>query len=160
MLTRNRSFYKRSTPTGNMNRTSLRPPRITPAPPPSLTPSDSAASSPHGVPGSGWRRSFFRTAVFRSSTQEQQAAVMRVGAAALAGGVFGVVGTLCFFLAFGTDYWLVASDNCGSYATPTPPTVDKDANKTEVRRESGERSWLKWDVRNLICVCVHNTLRC
>ncbi|XP_024139633.1 transmembrane protein 182 [Oryzias melastigma] len=60
---------------------------------------------------------------------------MRVGAAALVGGVFGVVGTLCFFLAFGTDYWLVASDNCGSYATPTPPTVDKDANKTEMASE-------------------------
>lgn len=58
---------------------------------------------------------------------------MRVGAAALAGGMFGVVGTLCFFLAFGTDYWLVASDDCGSY-TSQSPTVDNDANKTEVRR--------------------------
>uniref|UniRef100_A0A8C2WBZ4 Transmembrane protein 182 n=1 Tax=Cyclopterus lumpus TaxID=8103 RepID=A0A8C2WBZ4_CYCLU len=34
---------------------------------------------------------------------------MRVGAATLAGGIFGLVGTLCFFLAFGTDYWLVAT---------------------------------------------------
>ncbi|KAK7899516.1 hypothetical protein WMY93_020369 [Mugilogobius chulae] len=38
---------------------------------------------------------------------------MKVGAAALSGGVLGVLGTLCFFLAFATDYWLVASDNCG-----------------------------------------------
>ncbi|KAL6117959.1 uncharacterized protein ACO6RY_15646 [Pungitius sinensis] len=49
---------------------------------------------------------------------------MRVGAATLAGGLLGLVGTLCFFLAFGTDYWLVASDNCG-------PMVIKDANGTE-----------------------------
>ncbi|XP_022060861.1 transmembrane protein 182-like [Acanthochromis polyacanthus] len=59
---------------------------------------------------------------------------MRVGAAALAGGIFGAVGTLCFLLAFGTDYWLVASDNCGPYTWPTLPTPagDKDVNGTEV----------------------------
>lgn len=59
---------------------------------------------------------------------------MRVGAAALSGGIFGVIGTLCFFLAFGTDYWLVASDNCGPYRwqTQTTPMGDKDANRTEV----------------------------
>lgn len=56
---------------------------------------------------------------------------MRVGAAALAGGVFGALGTLCFFLAFGTDYWLVASDNCGQ--TETVLRVDKDANGTEIQ---------------------------
>lgn len=57
-----------------------------------------------------------------------------MGAAALAGGIFGAVGTLCFFLAFGTDYWLVASDNCGPYTwlTHTTPTGEKDANGTEV----------------------------
>ncbi|XP_068182316.1 transmembrane protein 182-like [Antennarius striatus] len=60
---------------------------------------------------------------------------MRVGAAALAGGIFGAVGTLCFFLAFSTDYWLVASDNCGPYAWPTriTPTGEKDANGTEIQ---------------------------
>ncbi|XP_063343843.1 transmembrane protein 182-like [Pelmatolapia mariae] len=59
---------------------------------------------------------------------------MRVGAAALSGGIFGVIGTLCFFLAFGTDYWLVASDNCGPYRWPTQttPMGDKDANRTEM----------------------------
>lgn len=57
-----------------------------------------------------------------------------MGAAALAGGIFGAVGTLCFFLAFGTDYWLVASDNCGPYTWPTQTTLtgEKDANGTEV----------------------------
>lgn len=59
---------------------------------------------------------------------------MKVGAAALVGGIFGVLGTLCFVLAFGTDYWLVASDNCGAYtwSTETTPTGEKDANGTEV----------------------------
>lgn len=57
-----------------------------------------------------------------------------MGAAALAGGIFGAVGTLCFVLAFGTDYWLVASDNCGPYTWPTQTTLmgEKDANGTEV----------------------------
>ncbi|XP_061644570.1 transmembrane protein 182-like isoform X2 [Phyllopteryx taeniolatus] len=59
---------------------------------------------------------------------------MRVGAAALAGGIFGALGTVCFFLAFGTDYWLVASDNCGPYTWPTAETtVEKDANDTELQ---------------------------
>ncbi|XP_029968123.1 transmembrane protein 182-like [Salarias fasciatus] len=59
---------------------------------------------------------------------------MRVGAAALAGGVFGVIGTLCFFLAFGTDYWLLASDNCGPYTWPTETTtaVGNGTNATEI----------------------------
>lgn len=57
-----------------------------------------------------------------------------MGAAALAGGIFGALGTLCFFLAFGTDYWLVASDNCEPYAWPTQATLtgETDANGTEV----------------------------
>ncbi|KAJ3588333.1 hypothetical protein NHX12_011926 [Muraenolepis orangiensis] len=40
---------------------------------------------------------------------------MRVGAAALSAGLCGGLGTLCFLLAFGTDYWLLASDNCGPH---------------------------------------------
>lgn len=57
-----------------------------------------------------------------------------MGAAALAGGIFGVVGTLCFLLSFGTDYWLIASDNCELYALPTKTTLkwDKDGSGTEV----------------------------
>lgn len=53
----------------------------------------------------------------------------------MAGGIFGAVGTLCFLLAFGTDYWLVASDNCGPYTWPTltTPAGDKDANGTEIQ---------------------------
>lgn len=58
---------------------------------------------------------------------------MRVGAATLAGGIFGILGTLCFCVAFGTDYWLVASDNCGPYTWPTQTTLmGTDANGTEI----------------------------
>lgn len=54
---------------------------------------------------------------------------MKVGAAAFAGGILGVVGTLCFFLAFATDYWLVASDNCGPREMLK---VSQDENGTEI----------------------------
>lgn len=58
---------------------------------------------------------------------------MKVGAAALAGGIFGALGTLCLFLAFGTDYWLVGRDDCGPLRQPTPTTPrETDANGTQV----------------------------
>lgn len=46
-----------------------------------------------------------------------------------------MIGTLCFFLAFGTDYWLLASDNCGPYAWPTETTaaVGNRTNATEIQ---------------------------
>ncbi|CAN9514757.1 unnamed protein product [Ophioblennius macclurei] len=59
---------------------------------------------------------------------------MRVGAAALAGGIFGVIGTLCFFLAFGTDYWLLASDNCGPHTWPTETTTSVVGNNTNATK--------------------------
>ncbi|KAM3866747.1 transmembrane protein 182-like [Diretmus argenteus] len=59
---------------------------------------------------------------------------MRVGAVALAAGMFGGLGTLCFLLAFGTDYWLLASDNCGPHTWQSKPTLreENDTNGTEV----------------------------
>ncbi|XP_030225163.1 transmembrane protein 182 isoform X2 [Gadus morhua] len=56
---------------------------------------------------------------------------MRVGAAALAAGLCGGLGTLCFLLAFGTDYWLLASDNCGPYARQMRPGGGAVGNGTE-----------------------------
>uniref|UniRef100_A0A3B5LWX4 Uncharacterized protein n=1 Tax=Xiphophorus couchianus TaxID=32473 RepID=A0A3B5LWX4_9TELE len=41
---------------------------------------------------------------------------MKIGAAALAGGTFGVVGALCFLVAFSTDYWLVAPREAAAVA--------------------------------------------
>ncbi|XP_053329919.1 transmembrane protein 182-like [Spea bombifrons] len=39
---------------------------------------------------------------------------MKVGIAALVAGFFGGIGVLLFFTAFGTDYWLLATENCGT----------------------------------------------
>lgn len=142
-----------STLTGNLTRTGLLLPKITPVPP-CLTASLTEVSFPHstqhdrewqGEPGyffgTGtrqrvaerasvrcWGLTVVKTEIWGERAQFRRflAGVMKVGAAALAGGIFGAVGTLCFFLAFGTDYWLVASDNCGPYTWP------KDANGTEV----------------------------
>ncbi|XP_063287907.1 transmembrane protein 182-like [Pelobates fuscus] len=38
---------------------------------------------------------------------------MKVGIVALVAGLIGGVGILLFFTAFGTDYWLLATENCG-----------------------------------------------
>ncbi|KPP63385.1 transmembrane protein 182-like [Scleropages formosus] len=40
---------------------------------------------------------------------------MKAGVAALLAGVVGAIGVLCFLVAFGTDYWLLASDDCEGY---------------------------------------------
>ncbi|OCT67625.1 hypothetical protein XELAEV_18038926mg [Xenopus laevis] len=37
---------------------------------------------------------------------------MKVGIAALAAGIIGGIGVLLFLIAFGTDYWLLATENC------------------------------------------------
>ena len=58
---------------------------------------------------------------------------MRVGVAALAAGLCGGLGTLCFLLAFGTDYWLLASDDCGPHTWQGRPRGDGAVgNGTEV----------------------------
>ncbi|KAF7227743.1 transmembrane protein 182 [Nothobranchius furzeri] len=61
---------------------------------------------------------------------------MRVGAAALAGGTLGVLGTLCLIVAFATDYWLLVKENCWYHPAQTTMTLSKDTNSTEV--QSGE----------------------
>lgn len=38
---------------------------------------------------------------------------MKAGIAGLAAGILGGTGVLLFLVAFGTDYWLLASDTCG-----------------------------------------------
>ncbi|XP_028671784.1 transmembrane protein 182-like [Erpetoichthys calabaricus] len=49
---------------------------------------------------------------------------MKVRIAALIAGTLGALGVLCFLTAFGTDYWLMASENCGR---PTHPTSDSSS---------------------------------
>ncbi|KAJ1198744.1 hypothetical protein NDU88_002583 [Pleurodeles waltl] len=40
---------------------------------------------------------------------------MKVGVAALCAGIVGGVGVLLFLTAFGTDYWLLATEDCGIF---------------------------------------------
>lgn len=40
---------------------------------------------------------------------------MKVGVAALAAGLLGGTGVLFFLIAFGTDYWLLATETCGVF---------------------------------------------
>lgn len=40
---------------------------------------------------------------------------MKVGVAALAAGILGSTGILLFLIAFGTDYWLLATETCGVF---------------------------------------------
>lgn len=40
---------------------------------------------------------------------------MKAGVAALAAGIFGSTGVLLFLIAFGTDYWLLATETCGIF---------------------------------------------
>ncbi|XP_073454197.1 transmembrane protein 182-like [Aquarana catesbeiana] len=46
---------------------------------------------------------------------------MKVGIAALIAGLIGGVGVLLFLVAFGTDYWLLATENCGGREGPITP---------------------------------------
>lgn len=64
---------------------------------------------------------------------------MKFGAAALSGGVLGVLGTLCLFVAFGTDYWLVASDDCRT-TERLAPTPDENGTVIPVEEPLGPSS--------------------
>ncbi|KAF1471801.1 hypothetical protein FQV17_0014810, partial [Megadyptes antipodes antipodes] len=48
---------------------------------------------------------------------------MKAGVAALAAGILGSTGVLLFLIAFGTDYWLLATETCGA---ETPTEVRKE----------------------------------
>ncbi|KAB5571125.1 hypothetical protein PHYPO_G00221410 [Pangasianodon hypophthalmus] len=57
---------------------------------------------------------------------------MKIGVAALVGGLLGVPGFLCFLLAFSTDYWLLASDDCGWFKQLRATTYNvTQTNSTE-----------------------------
>ncbi|XP_072520234.1 transmembrane protein 182-like [Salminus brasiliensis] len=60
---------------------------------------------------------------------------MKTGVAALVGGLLGGLGVLCFLVAFGTDYWLLASDDCGGLrqldTTLRTVSAEKQDNSTE-----------------------------
>ncbi|XP_076878812.1 transmembrane protein 182-like [Brachyhypopomus gauderio] len=60
---------------------------------------------------------------------------MKTGVASLAAGLVGGLGLLCFLLAFSTDYWLVASEDCGRVRRvlegPAVPGSEEHVNSTE-----------------------------
>ncbi|KAK1804214.1 hypothetical protein P4O66_020255 [Electrophorus voltai] len=59
---------------------------------------------------------------------------MKTGVAALAAGLVGGLGVLCFLLAFSTDYWLLASNKCVGLRKESSSMVGikEQANSTEV----------------------------
>lgn len=57
---------------------------------------------------------------------------MKIGVAALVGGLLGVPGFLCFLLAFGTDYWLLAHEDCVFKQPRTTTYTVAQINSTEV----------------------------
>uniref|UniRef100_A0A8C4SX51 Transmembrane protein 182-like n=1 Tax=Erpetoichthys calabaricus TaxID=27687 RepID=A0A8C4SX51_ERPCA len=77
---------------------------------------------------------------------------MKVRIAALIAGTLGALGVLCFLTAFGTDYWLMASENCGR---PTHPTSDSSSARGSSNGEEVETTfhhegffWRCWFQRN------------
>ncbi|KAM4695703.1 transmembrane protein 182-like [Rhinophrynus dorsalis] len=50
---------------------------------------------------------------------------MKVGIAALVAGIVGGAGVLLFLIAFGTDYWLLATENCGLPDDLSPPAENE-----------------------------------
>ncbi|KAI4886917.1 hypothetical protein NFI96_030433 [Prochilodus magdalenae] len=61
---------------------------------------------------------------------------MKTGVAALTGGLLGGLGVLCFLVAFGTDYWLLASDDCGGLG-PMKTTLHTVSTKEEANSTEG-----------------------
>jgi hypothetical protein len=40
---------------------------------------------------------------------------MKIGTTALVAGIVGAIGVTLFLVAFGTEYWLLATETCGSF---------------------------------------------
>ncbi|XP_074456848.1 transmembrane protein 182-like isoform X3 [Larus michahellis] len=61
---------------------------------------------------------------------------MKAGVAALAAGILGGTGVLLFLIAFGTDYWLLATETCGIFERGNSTLQAGEAETlTEVRKE-------------------------
>ncbi|XP_076203173.1 transmembrane protein 182-like isoform X2 [Aptenodytes patagonicus] len=61
---------------------------------------------------------------------------MKAGVAALAAGILGGTGVLLFLIAFGTDYWLLATETCGVFERRNSTLQTGEAETpTEVRKE-------------------------
>ncbi|XP_051642568.1 transmembrane protein 182-like isoform X2 [Manacus candei] len=61
---------------------------------------------------------------------------MKAGIAALAAGILGGTGVLLFLVAFGTDYWLLATETCGVFEHENSTLSTGEAEMpTETRKE-------------------------
>ncbi|GAB0194835.1 transmembrane protein 182-like [Grus japonensis] len=61
---------------------------------------------------------------------------MKAGVAALTAGILGGTGVLLFLIAFGTDYWLLATETCGVFEHGNSTLRTREAEMpTEVRKE-------------------------
>ncbi|XP_027501119.1 transmembrane protein 182-like isoform X2 [Corapipo altera] len=61
---------------------------------------------------------------------------MKAGIAALAAGILGGTGVLLFLVAFGTDYWLLATETCGVFEHENSTLSTGEAETpTETRKE-------------------------
>ncbi|KAF7244815.1 hypothetical protein EYD10_08960 [Varanus komodoensis] len=58
---------------------------------------------------------------------------MKIKIAAFLAGIFGVLGVLLFLVAFGTDYWILATERCGGFDTD-----NSTHHPEEVEREDSE----------------------
>ncbi|KAM9323831.1 transmembrane protein 182-like [Gastrophryne carolinensis] len=68
---------------------------------------------------------------------------MKVGIAALVAGLIGGVGVLLLLFAFGTDYWLLATETCGG--TPlTEPQNDTEAGASPLYFHHEGFFWRCW----------------
>ncbi|KAG8448387.1 hypothetical protein GDO86_015470 [Hymenochirus boettgeri] len=54
---------------------------------------------------------------------------MKGGIAALAAGIIGGIGVLLFLTAFGTDYWLLATENCGISSDNSSPAENSTTSE-------------------------------
>ncbi|KAJ6663204.1 hypothetical protein lerEdw1_010340 [Lerista edwardsae] len=57
---------------------------------------------------------------------------MKIKIVAFIAGIFGVLGVLLFLVAFGTDYWLLATETCRGL---------EPANSTHRPEEDGREEW-------------------
>ncbi|CAM4615651.1 transmembrane protein 182-like [Caretta caretta] len=61
---------------------------------------------------------------------------MKAGIPAFIAGILGGIGVLLFLIAFGTDYWLLATETCGIFETENKTLhTTKDEVLSEVRKE-------------------------
>ncbi|XP_061092348.1 transmembrane protein 182-like [Conger conger] len=59
---------------------------------------------------------------------------MKAEVVALVAGIVGGIGVLCFFVAFATDYWLLASDDCDDYGQmqyTVDTNMEEQSNSTQ-----------------------------